>query len=142
AAVAAAAARPGCGLVPERHGATGTGLLIDAHLAMRDLGEQHGYVVLAPTGPPYPGAAGSTWTSADDAKLVTLVEHAAAVFRVDPAKIHVTGFSRGGFVAWRLLCDHADLFASAAPGAAGDGTANGETTCFANGRAPSRRVPI
>jgi dienelactone hydrolase len=56
--------------------------------------------------------------------------------------VHVTGFSRGGFVTWRLLCDHADLFASAAPGGAGDGTGFGEATCFSQGRMPSRHIPI
>jgi hypothetical protein len=45
-------------------------------------------------------------------------------------------------VTWRLLCDHADLFASAAPGGAGDGTNFDEETCFSAGRAPSRQIPI
>jgi polyhydroxybutyrate depolymerase len=133
---------PGCGLILELHGDTGTGLLMDAHVKLRDLGQQHGYVVAAPTGPPYPGLPGSTWTSANDAELVDLVQQLAGVFRVDRKKIHVTGFSRGGFVTWRLLCDHADLFASAAPAGAGNGAAFSETTCFAAGRAPSRQLPI
>src|SRR5213592_3825058 len=33
---------PGCGLILVLHGDTGTGLLMDAHVKMRDLGEQHG----------------------------------------------------------------------------------------------------
>ena len=33
-------------------------------------------------------------------------------------RVHMTGFSEGGFMTWRFLCDHADLFASVAPGAA------------------------
>ncbi|HEY5951643.1 MAG TPA: hypothetical protein VIV40_39385, partial [Kofleriaceae bacterium] len=42
-----------------------------------------------------------------------------------------------------LLCDHADLFASAAPAGAGDASQNGgEPTCFNNNRAPSRKIPI
>ena len=56
---------------------------------------------------------------APDATLVDIVHQFASVFRVGAHKVHVTGFSRGGFVTWRLLCDHADLFASAAPGGAG-----------------------
>jgi poly(3-hydroxybutyrate) depolymerase len=74
--------------------------------------------------------------------LVDIVHQFASVFRIDAKKIHVTGFSRGGFVTWRLLCDRADLFASAAPGGAGDGTAFGEQTCFSSGRMPSRQIPI
>ena len=45
-------------------------------------------------------------------------------------------------MTWRLLCDHADLFASAAPAGAGFGGGFGETTCFQNNRAPSRKMPI
>jgi polyhydroxybutyrate depolymerase len=138
-----ACTQPGCGLLLELHGDTGNGLLMDGHTKLRALGEQHGYVVIAPSGPPWGfGEAGSTWHAEDDALLVDMVQRFARVFRIDPKKIHVTGFSRGGFVTWRLLCDHADLFASAAPAGAGDGTAFGEATCFTPGRAPSRKLPI
>jgi poly(3-hydroxybutyrate) depolymerase len=131
---------PGCGLILVLHGDTGTGLLMDGHVRLRELGRQHGYIVAAPTGPPFGGGfPGSTWRAANDATLVELVRQLASVFRVDAKRVHVTGFSRGGFVTWRLLCDHADLFASAAPSGAGFGTGFGEATCFAQGRAPSRR---
>jgi len=139
----ACATGAGCGLILELHGDTGTGLLMDGHTNLRALGEQHGYVVVAPSGPPWGGAdPGSTWHAENDAALVEMVQLFATVFRIDPKKIHVTGFSRGGFVTWRLLCDHADLFASAALAGAGDGTAFGEATCFTPGRAPSRKLPI
>lgn len=141
--VPAACQAPGCGLILVLHGDTGTGLLMDAHVRLRELGAQHGYVVIAPTGPPYGGGQpGSTWSSANDATLVEIVDLFASVFRVDATKLHVTGFSRGGFVTWRLLCDHADLFASAAPAGAGFGQGFGEATCFHGGRAPSRALPI
>jgi pimeloyl-ACP methyl ester carboxylesterase len=133
---------PGCGLILELHGDTGTGLLMDAHTKLRDLGEQHGYILIAPSGPPWPGGPGSTWHMSNDVTLVDMTMQFASVFRVDAKKIHVTGFSRGSFVTWRLLCDHADLFASAAPGGAGDGTNFGEQTCFSQSRAPSRPIPI
>ena len=133
----------GCGLVLLLHGDTGTGLLMDGHVKLRELGAAHGYIVAAPTGPPYGhGQPGSTWSSADDANLVDIVHQLAAVYRTDAKKIHVAGFSRGGFVTWRLLCDHADLFASAAPGGAGNGDSFGEPTCFTQGRAPARAIPI
>jgi poly(3-hydroxybutyrate) depolymerase len=116
---------------------------MDEHVKLRDLGAQHGYVVVAPTGPPFGGGQqGSTWRSSNDATLVDIVNQFKSVFRVDPKKVHVTGFSRGSFVTWRLLCDHADLFASAAPSGAGRGTNFGETTCFEASRMPSRRLPI
>jgi polyhydroxybutyrate depolymerase len=141
--VPAACLAPGCGVILVLHGDTGNGLLMDGHIKMRELGEQHGFVVVAPTGPPFGGGQpGSTWSSQDDANLVDILKQFAAVFRADMKKLHVTGFSRGGFVTWRLLCDHADLFASAAPGGAGNGAGFGEQTCFTAGRAPSRHIPI
>jgi poly(3-hydroxybutyrate) depolymerase len=131
-----------CGLILELHGDTGTGLLMDGHTRLRDLGAQHNYIVVAPTGPPYGGQPGSTWSSANDATLVGITNNVASVFHVNAARIHVTGFSRGAFVTWRLICDHSDLFASAAPGGAGDGTNFGEVTCFSQGRAPAHPIPI
>ncbi len=141
--IPAACEAPGCGLVLELHGDTGTGLLMDEHLQMRALGAQYGYVVVAPTGPPFgQGYPGSTWHASTDAALIAITERFRDVFRIDAKKIHVTGFSRGGFVTWRLLCDHSDLFASAAPAGAGNGTNFGEPTCFTGGRAPARHLPI
>lgn len=139
--VPAACEQPGCGLILELHGDTGTGLLMDGHTNLRDLGEQNGYIVFVPTGPPFGrGQPGSTWTTDEDAKLVKMTRLFASVFRVNEKKVHVTGFSRGGYMTWRLLCDASDLFASAAPGAAGKDTT--EVTCFENGRKPARPMSI
>lgn len=141
--IPAACQAPGCGVILELHGDTGTGLLMDAHVKLRDLGEARGYIVIAPTGPLFGGSLpGSTWHDSNDATLVDIVNQVKTVFRADEKKLHVTGFSRGGFVTWRLLCDHADLFASAAPAGAGNGAGFGESTCFESGRAPSRALPI
>jgi len=138
--VPAACTRPGCGLILEVHGDTGTGLLEDAHTRLRDLGARAGFIVIAPTGPAFAqGVPGSTWSPANDLTLVDIVRQFASAFAADPKKIHVTGFSRGGYTTWRLACDHADVFASAAPAAAGV-TQNGP--CFNGSHVPSRRIPI
>src|SRR5262245_19827454 len=42
--------RSACGLILELHGDTGTGLLEDAHVRLRELGVRDGYIVIAPTG--------------------------------------------------------------------------------------------
>ena len=141
--IPAACQSAGCGLILVLHGDTGSGLLMDGHVKLREFGEQHGFVVVAPTGPPFGGSfPGSTWESTNDAMLVDIVEQFASVFRIDAKRIHVTGFSRGGFVTWRLLCDHPELFASAAPAGAGNGAGFCEATCFSQGRTPTRKLPI
>jgi poly(3-hydroxybutyrate) depolymerase len=143
--------RPGCGLVLELHGDTGTGPLIDANTGLMARGAAHGYVVVAPTGPPRADGLGPTWTLAEDDKLVAIIRTVAAVFRTDPRRTHLTGFSRGGYVTWRMLCEHADLFASVAPAAAGsdaggDCAGVSEVSCPFDagvpGGMPSRPIPV
>lgn len=36
-------------------------------------------------------------------------------WQIDPMRIHMTGFSQGGALSWRFICDHADVLASVAP---------------------------
>jgi poly(3-hydroxybutyrate) depolymerase len=149
--VPSACERPGCGLILELHGDTGTGPLIDANTDLMARGAAGGYLVVAPTGPPRDDGLGPTWTLAEDDKLIAIVQAVARVFRTDQKRTHLTGFSRGGYVTWRLLCQHAELFASAAPGAAGSspgGACQGvpEVSCpfdaAVAGGMPSRPVPV
>jgi poly(3-hydroxybutyrate) depolymerase len=149
--IPAQCARPGCGLVLELHGDTGTGPLLEANTGLMPLGAARGYIVVAPTGPPHPLGVGSTWELDDDDKLMAIARAFAGVFRTDPRKTHLTGFSRGGYVTWRMLCEHADAFASVAPAAAGSapgGACDGvqEVSCpfdatQANGM-PARPIPV
>jgi dienelactone hydrolase len=58
------------------------------------------------------------------------MQRAAKVFAVDTTRIHIGGFSQGGFITFNFLCDpqKANLIASAAPQAATPRTGN--VTCF------------
>ena len=100
---------------------------------MRALGQARGYVIVQPTAP---GALPS-WDQPTHAPLVfAFISDAAAAFVTDPARAHVTGFSQGGGMTWRMICAHADFFASAAP-------LSGLTGCeFAGPNVPSREVPV
>lgn len=62
----------------------------------------------------------------DSTYLADLVVQSAAVANVDPKRIYVVGHSSGGFMAYRLACDHADLFAGMVSIA---GAADDTTTC-------------
>ena len=71
---------PGCGLILELHGDTGNGPLFDANTGLMPLGDENGYLVIAPTGPPLADGVGSTWTLAEDDKLMAIVDTVAGVF--------------------------------------------------------------
>lgn len=45
-------------------------------------------------------------------QLRTLIESTQAAFSVDPRRIWIVGHSNGGFMSYRLACDHADLIAA------------------------------
>ena len=55
-------------------------------------------------------------TNVDDSGyLRSLVELIQAEYAVDASSIHFTGISNGGFMSYRMACDHADLIASIVP---------------------------
>jgi hypothetical protein len=106
-----ACAAGGCGLVLDMHGYTMNADSENAGTDMRAHGQQHGYVVVQPTAQLLTG-----WVQATDAPSVfAFVADAAAALATDPKRAHVLGFSQGGGMTWRMICDHADFFASAAP---------------------------
>lgn len=51
----------------------------------------------------------------DSGYLRGLIELVQAQYEVDASSIHVTGISNGGFMSYRMACDHADLIASIVP---------------------------
>jgi polyhydroxybutyrate depolymerase len=132
--VPTACAGGGCGLVLDVHGATMSGKMEDANTQMRALGATNGFVVVQPNAKPAPPL--SSWTPAtDDDKVFAFLGLATAAWKIDPKRVHMTGFSQGGMMTFRFLCKHADVFASMAP-AAGDGCT------FAAGDTPSRELPV
>jgi poly(3-hydroxybutyrate) depolymerase len=72
-------------------------------------------------------------------------------FHADANRIHMTGFSEGGYMSWRWYCRHSELLASVAPGAAAWGCANlanlgltpPEVGCELQGAAvPLKKIPV
>jgi poly(3-hydroxybutyrate) depolymerase len=126
----------GCGLILLPHGDTGSGLP-DAHEPAR--GAARGYeiprrlVALADGGSDH-------MATGERRELVAIVRATANVFRADPRRIHVTGFSR----RFRDMAAPVRLrgsFASAAPAAAGTG-ARRRNDLFLWATRASRDVPI
>lgn len=123
-----------CGLIFDVHGFSMDSAMEEANTHLAALGRVHGYVVVQPNAPGTPPL--SSWTpGADDDKVFAFLELARRVWHTDPKRTHFTGFSQGGMMTWRFICEHADVLASAAP-AAGSGCA------FTGTDTPSRELDI
>jgi polyhydroxybutyrate depolymerase len=48
----------------------------------------------------------------DSAYLEAVIEKVKAAYTVDPGRIYIVGVSNGGFMAYRMACDHADTIAA------------------------------
>jgi predicted peptidase len=68
------------------------------------------FIVVAPQLPE------GSWTDVD--RLAELLEDVLDRYPVDRDRVYLTGYSMGGGGTWRMLLDHGDLFAAAAPMAA------------------------
>ncbi len=146
--ISQACARGGCGLVVDVHGLTMNGNLQDKSTKLRSLGPPRGFVIAQPTAPS--GSLGPTWTpGSDDPKVWAFLQQLRTALAIDAKRVHMTGFSQGGAMTWRMLCAHADVFASVAPIAASDAQSRSSNNppfmldCpFTSGRSPSSEVPV
>lgn len=50
----------------------------------------------------------------DSAYLLTIIEQVSDEYNVDPKRIFFAGHSNGGFMSYRMACDHADTIAAVA----------------------------
>jgi poly(3-hydroxybutyrate) depolymerase len=104
-----------CGLIVDMHGYTMTADSEEENTGMRAIGQANDYVVVQPTAPKDSFQLPS-WDQATHAPLVhQFMVDLAASLPIDPSKVHAMGFSQGGGMTFRLLCDYADFFASGAP---------------------------
>jgi pimeloyl-ACP methyl ester carboxylesterase len=127
-----------CGLVVDVHGFSMSGKMEDANTNLVALGAQHGFIVVNPNADPAPPLA--DWKAAqDDSKVFDFMQRTMKAFHVDPKRVHFTGFSQGGDMTWRFVCDHSDVIASAAPAAFGHSVAE---SCFSKGKQPAREMPL
>lgn len=89
------------------------------------LGEMNNFITVYPQG--MQGYAGTAWNAGvqyysivinsayDDVDFIrSLIDTLSANYNIDPARIYVTGFSMGGFMANRLACELSDVIAAVA----------------------------
>jgi hypothetical protein len=104
----------GCGLIVDVHGYTGSGAGADGFTGMRTLGNEAGYVVVQPNNP------NQSWDhTMDDERIRSFLDQLIDGLALDRNRIHFGGFSQGGAMTWRFICNHSDLIASASPAGAG-----------------------
>lgn len=128
-----------CGFITDVHGFGMNGELENTHSKLRELGGAAGYIVVNPSAP---GALlSSSWSPSNDAAVFAIMQRVISVWHVDPKRIHFAGYSMGGWMTWRFICNHADMIASAAPLAAGSGSGN-QSCAFSGDQIPAREVPI
>lgn len=113
-------------LVMVLHGYGASGALQQAYLQLSDLPTNPGAFVVAPEGS-VDGADNQFWnasgaccdfggTGVDDvAYLGGVLDEVIAGWPIDPARVFVVGHSNGGFMAYRLACDRADVVTAIAP---------------------------
>jgi polyhydroxybutyrate depolymerase len=105
------------------HGYGSAGGIFDIYLKMASIADKYGFFYVAPDG--LVDSKGSHYWNATDAccdedhtgvddvaYLTGLVKEIQSVYAIDPARIYAFGHSNGGFMAHRLACDHAEMFAA------------------------------
>lgn len=118
--VPAGAQRPS-GLVVNLHTAGATGADQAALTHYNSVADAHGFIVVYPDGVDFSWADGRGSSvpdrqGVDDVGFIAeLVGRLVSDYGIDPGRVFATGLSAGAFMANRLACDRADLFAAIAP---------------------------
>ncbi|MCH2162226.1 MAG: alpha/beta hydrolase-fold protein, partial [Phycisphaerales bacterium] len=112
-------------LVVSLHGYTGNGTEHENYFNLRSRVDERQFMLCVPNG--ITNSQGDRFWNAtdvccdfslqrpdDSGYLRALIETIAGEHPVDLQSIHVTGHSNGGFMAYRMACDNADLIASIA----------------------------
>lgn len=107
------------------HGYGMTGAVQDMYMGFSAIAHTHGFLLVLPDGlnsalgPRFWNATDACCnffgsTTDDSAYIRGLIEEARAQYAVDERRIFVTGHSNGGFMSYRMACDHAEVVAAIA----------------------------
>ncbi|MFN8052853.1 MAG: PHB depolymerase family esterase [Acidimicrobiales bacterium] len=105
------------------HGYGVTGEVQNAYLKLTPVMNAHGMLEVYPDGTlnergkrywnATPACCAPPRSTVDDSAYISaIIARARADYNVDPKRIFVMGHSNGGFMAYRMACDHADVVAA------------------------------
>ena len=107
------------------HGYTASGSLQEAYWQIQPHAEARGFLYVHPDGTQdtqgnqfwnaTDACCNFTGSDVDDsAYLRSIIDQVKAQYNVDPKRVFVMGHSNGGFMSYRMACDHADAIAAIA----------------------------
>lgn len=74
-------------------------------------GDELPYILVSPQCP-----GDDSWsTDTQQARVAELLEHVVEKYKVDKARVYLTGLSMGGYGSWRMAADHPHRFAAVVP---------------------------
>lgn len=107
------------------HGYGASGLVQEIYFGLRTVASERGFVLLSPDGT-WDEDGSRFWnatdsccdffhTEVDDSVYLRgLIDEAKGRFNIDPKRVFVMGHSNGGYMSYRMACDHADAIAGIA----------------------------
>jgi polyhydroxybutyrate depolymerase len=110
-------------LVMMLHGYSETPAVEEAYLNITAKSDAHGFIYAMPSGTinkdgaPFWNASDACCnlygsTVDDSTYLSTVLTEIQARYSIDPKRVYIVGHSNGGFMAYRMACDHADQVAA------------------------------
>jgi polyhydroxybutyrate depolymerase len=123
------------------HGFGSTASQVEQYSGWSGFAQDRGFIVAYPQARPYEYSG--AWdpyspSSADVTFARDVVADIAAQWCVDPARVHIDGWSNGAVMSQRVACDAADVFASASSYAGGTPTLSG----FGTPCRPTRPISV
>lgn len=104
------------------HGYGASGGVQDAYLKLTAVADAHGMLYVHPDGTLNPldkrywnatdACCGPSSTVDDSAYITAIIADVKSHYSVDPKRVFIIGHSNGGFMAFRMACDHADEIAA------------------------------
>ena len=104
------------------HGYGASGMIQNIYFGLEPLAQSRGFLYVHPDGT-VNGLGKRFWNATDaccagrskvddSAYIMAIIDDVSAKYKVDPKRVYLIGHSNGGFMSYRMACDHADRIAA------------------------------